>query len=99
MSDTEVNPAARRDCRWRPPAVLSPPQVLPVLRPECAEDRLQGRAPAVPLPVGARQDRALSDHRGVREEAARTRGGHQARPFPGAAALHRRLRSRLHGRR
>ena len=51
--------------RRRPPALLSPPQVLPVLRPERAEDRLQGRAPAVPLPVGARQDRAEPHHRGV----------------------------------
>ena len=57
--------------RRRPPAVLSPPQVLPVLRPERAEDRLQGRAPAVALPVGARQDRAQPHHRGLRQEAAR----------------------------
>ena len=39
--------------RWRPPPVLPPPQVLPVLRPQRAEDRLQGRAPAVPLPVAS----------------------------------------------
>ena len=46
----------------RPSALLPPPQVLPLLRPERAEDRLQGRAPAVPLPVGARQDRAEPHH-------------------------------------
>ena len=57
--------------RRRPPAVLPPPQVLPVLRPQRAEDRLQGRAPAVPLPVGARQDRAQPHHRGLGQEAAR----------------------------
>ena len=30
--------------RRRPPAVLPAQEILPVLRPECAEDRLQGRA-------------------------------------------------------
>ena len=81
--------------RRRPPAVLPPPQVLPVLRPECAEDRLQGRAPAVPLPVGARQDRAQPHHRGLGQEAARAGGGDQARPLPRLAALHRELTERI----
>ena len=86
--------------RRRPPALLPPPQVLPLLRPERAEDRLQGRAPAVPLPVGARQDRAEPHHRGQREEAARAGECHQARPLPGAAALrHQRLGADGRGRR
>src|SRR5580692_1144897 len=40
------------------PPVLSPPQDLPVLGPQCAQDRLQGHAPALPLHFRARQDRA-----------------------------------------
>ncbi|CAA9273944.1 MAG: SSU ribosomal protein S18p @ SSU ribosomal protein S18p, zinc-independent, partial [uncultured Acetobacteraceae bacterium] len=78
--------------RGRPPALLPAPQVLPVLRPERAENRLQGRAPPVPLPVGARQDRAEPHHRGERQAAAGAGAGHQARALPGAAALrHQRL--------
>src|SRR5947209_7576582 len=51
------------------PAVLSPPQILPVLRPERAEDRLQGRAPVAALRLRARQDRAEPHHRGIDPEA------------------------------
>src|SRR5262249_57667100 len=40
------------------PAVLPPPQDLSVLRRQCPEDRLQGRAAAAALPLRARQDRA-----------------------------------------
>src|SRR5271156_867773 len=43
---------------WRAPAVLSPPQILPILRRQCAEDRLQRRTLTVAFPVRARQDRA-----------------------------------------
>ena len=61
MSDIDRHQSRRPPLRRRrPPAVLPPPQVLPVLRPQRAEDRLQGRAPAVALPVRARQDRAVS---------------------------------------
>src|SRR5690606_19557378 len=56
-----------------------------------SEDRLQGRAPAAALHFRARQDRAVADHGGQPEEAARTRQGDQARPFPGAAALRRKV--------
>ena len=75
-------------CRGAPP-ILSPPQVLPVLRPERAEDRLQGRALAVPLPVGARQDRAFANHGGFRQKAARARDRDQACAVPCAPSLHR----------
>ena len=70
-----------------PPPLLPPPQVLPVLRRQRAEDRLQGHAPAVALHLRARQDRAFAHHRGQRQQAARTRPGDQARPLPRAAAL------------
>src|SRR5947209_9296940 len=56
-----------------PPSLLPPPQELPVLRPERAEDRLQGYAPALALHFRARQDRAVAHHCRVREEAARAR--------------------------
>src|ERR1019366_2718399 len=79
---------------WCAPAVLSPPQILPVLRCQCPEDRLQGRAAVVPLPVGARQDRAQSNHGRFGQEATGTRGRHQARAVPRVASLHRRLRRR-----
>src|SRR5262249_5990234 len=70
----------------------SPPQELPVPRRKCAEDRLQGRASAAALRLGARQDRAEPHLGGVVQEAARARPGDQARPLPGAAALRDRLR-------
>ena len=76
----------------RAPSVLPPPQDLPVLRAERAEDRLQGHPPAVALHFRARQDRALAHHRRFGEEAARTGPGHQARPLPRPAALRDRLR-------
>ena len=58
---------ARRSC---PPSVLPPPQDLPVLRRQCAEDRLQGRQAAAALRLRARQDRAEPHHGGVGEETA-----------------------------
>ncbi len=48
-----------------PPAVLPPPQDLPVLRRQRAQDRLQGRQAAPALHLGARQDRAVAHHRGL----------------------------------
>ena len=63
----------------RTPAILPPPQELPVLRRERAEDRLQGRQAAAAVRFGARQDRAEPHHRGFGQEAARTRPGDQAR--------------------
>ncbi|CAA9339496.1 MAG: SSU ribosomal protein S18p @ SSU ribosomal protein S18p, zinc-independent, partial [uncultured Microvirga sp.] len=77
-------------CWWRrgrPPSVLPSSQDLPVLGPECAEDRLQGHETPVALHLRARQDRALAHHRRVRQEAARARPGDQARPLHGPAAL------------
>src|SRR5579863_5790591 len=53
-----------------PPPVFPPPQVLPVFRSQCAEDRLQGHPPAVALHLRARQDRALPHHGGLRRQAA-----------------------------
>src|SRR6202162_2650025 len=41
----------------RAPAVFPAAQILPLLRPERAEDRLQRRAPVAALCFGARQDR------------------------------------------
>ena len=76
------------------PAVLPPPQDLPVLRRQRAQDRLQGRAAAAALRLRARQDRAEPHHRGVGQEAARTRPGDQARAFPRAAALRDPIRIR-----
>src|SRR5262245_50686171 len=69
------------------PPILSPPQDLPVLRDQCAEDRLQGRAASATLRFRARQDRAEPDHGGFRQEAARARARHQARPLSRLAAL------------
>src|SRR5271166_4650333 len=58
------------DSSSSPSPVLPPPQDLPVLGLECAEDRLQGYAPSIALHLGARQDRALAHHRRLREETA-----------------------------
>ena len=70
-----------------PAAFLSPPQDLPVLRRQCAEDRLQGRQAVATLRVRARQDRAESHYGGVRQEAAGAGTRHQARPLPRIVAL------------
>src|SRR5690606_4147846 len=69
------------------PAVSSPPQDLSLLRPERAENRLQGCAPPAALHFRARQDRALAYHCCQSEEAARARQGNQARPLPGTSPL------------
>src|SRR5690606_37750008 len=60
------------------PALPSPPQDLPVLRRQCAEDRLQGRAAPAALHFRAWQDRAFAHYRRQPEEAARARQGDQA---------------------
>src|SRR5690606_14893608 len=65
------------------PAVPAPPQDLPVLRRQRAQDRLQGRAAAAALRLGARQDRSIAHYCRFGTEAARARPRHQAR------ALHR----------
>src|SRR5712672_4727973 len=70
-----------------PPALLSPPQDLPVLGRECAQDRLQGCQAAAALHFGARQDRAVAHHRGVREKAARAFQSHQEGALHVASAL------------
>src|SRR5271157_2292752 len=75
------------DARRAPPPFLSPPQVLPVLGRQCAEDRLQGHAPPVAVYLRAWQDRAVSNHRRQRGQAAGARPGDQARPLPWPAAL------------
>src|SRR6202795_4018990 len=69
------------------PAVLPPPQELPVLRRQCAEDRLQGcQAPAA-VRIGTRQDRSKPHHRRLGKETARARASDQARAVSRAAAL------------
>src|SRR5262245_61914703 len=68
-------------------AILSPPQDLPVFRRQCAEDRLQGCEALAALRVRARQDRAESDYRGFRQEAAGAGAGHQTRPLSRIVAL------------
>src|SRR5580704_8177985 len=72
---------------WCTPSVFPPPQDLPVHGSECAEDRLQGLQAVDALCLRARQDRAEPHHRGLRQEAARTRARHQALAFPWSAAL------------
>src|SRR3546814_811171 len=83
-------------CRWWwwwrcTPPLFPPAEDLPVLRCQCAEDRLQGREASLTLHLRARQDRPEPHHRGIGEEAARAGAGDQARPLSGTAALHRRL--------
>src|ERR1700722_6606287 len=56
--------------RRRSPAVFPAPQKLPVLRRQCAQDRLQRRQALAALRFGARQDRAKPHYRGFGEEAA-----------------------------
>ena len=94
MSDTtEVNPAARRAAvgarrpfyRRRKSCPFSGPNAPKI---DYKDVRLLSR-----FLSRARQDRAQPHHRGLGQEAARTGGGDQARPLPGAAALHRELRS------
>src|SRR3984893_9699111 len=80
------NVTARRRRRWTP-AVLSPPQELPVLRRQRAEDRLQGRQAVAALRVGARQDRSEPHYGGLGEEAAGARPSDQACALSWAAAL------------
>src|SRR6478736_350749 len=74
------------------PSLLPSPEDLPLLRPERAEDRLQGHASSLALHLRARQDRPIPHHGRVGQEAARTRQGDQARPLPRPAALRHRVR-------
>ncbi len=46
-NDSDVNPAARRSAVGARRPFYRRRKILPVLRPERAEDRLQGRPPAV----------------------------------------------------
>src|SRR4030095_13487194 len=69
-----LQPSFREKKNERPTSSLHPsPQELPVLRRQCAEDRLQGRAPAAALRLGARQDRAEPPLGGVVPKATRAR--------------------------
>src|SRR3984885_14320209 len=56
--------------RRRTPAVLSPPQELPVLRRQRAENRLQGRQTVAALRLGARQNRSEPHHGSLGDEDA-----------------------------
>src|SRR5262249_22918518 len=76
------------------PSVFPPSQDLPVHGSERAEDRLQGFQAADALRLGARQDRAEPHHGSVRQEAARTRARHQARPLPRPVALRDQVNSK-----
>src|SRR3984885_4528401 len=78
--------------RRRPPSLLPPPQELPVLGRERAQDRLQGRQAAAALRLRTRQDRSKSHHRSVGEKAARACPGDQALAISGAVALRDPLR-------
>ena len=81
----------RRARGRRPPAIFPAAQILPVLRTQRAEDRLQGRPAVAALRLRARQDRAEPHHRGIDAEAARAGAGDQAGAVPRPAALHREL--------
>ena len=83
----KTQPREHSDGQRPSPTVFPSPQVVPVFRPERAEDRLQGHSPAVALHLRARQDRAFAHHRGQRQQAARTRPSDQARPVSGPLAL------------
>src|ERR1051326_3682872 len=78
-----------RRTRWRgnAPPILPAAQILPVLGPERAQDRLQGREAAAAFRVRARQDRPEPHHRGLCQEAARARAGDQTGALPGPVAL------------
>src|SRR5712672_2710117 len=82
---------------WCTPSVFPPPQDLPVHGSECAEDRLQGFQTVDALCFRARQDRAEPHHRRLRQEAARTRARHQARPIPRPLAVLHTLNSLVCG--
>src|SRR5579875_2669972 len=74
-------------CSSGAPAFLSPPQDLPLFRPQCAEDRLQGYAASLSLHLRARQDRAFAYHGCLRQEATGTGQGDQTGEVPRALAL------------
>src|SRR5580704_15610537 len=98
VSATRLPQARRRapddNLRRAPQAVLSPPQNLPVFRPERAQNRLQGHPSPLALYFGARQDRPVANHRRFGEEAARAGEGRQTRPLSWAFALCNPLASR-----
>src|SRR5262245_16679561 len=53
-----------------PAPVSPPPQDVSLLRRQCPQDRLQGRAPSRPLRLRARQNRTEPHYGGVGQEAA-----------------------------
>src|SRR5207244_13215938 len=81
-------PGRRRTRRLSDAAPILPAaQILPVLGPERAQDRLQGREAAAAFRFRARQDRAEPHHGGLCQEAARARAGDQTGALPGPVAL------------
>jgi ribosomal protein S6 len=73
-SGMEVTTDVYRSCclwwRRRSPSLFPPPQVLPLLRPQRAEDRLQGHEAHGTFRLRARQDRSQPHHGCLRQEAA-----------------------------
>src|SRR5215471_18546367 len=68
--------------------VLPPPQVLPLYGRKRQRDRLQGSQHAASVHHRKRQDRAQPHHRHQGALSASAGCSHQARSFPGAAAVH-----------
>jgi hypothetical protein len=71
-SATVVDFGLRKGIHHGKQTLLPPPQGLPVLGRQRAEDRLQGRPSAAALHLRARQDRPGPHHRRLGQEAART---------------------------
>src|SRR5579883_700336 len=69
------------------PAVFPPSQKLPVLRRQCAEDRLQGRQAAAAVRVRTGQDRPQPHYRGLGKKAAGTCASNQTRALSRAAPV------------
>src|SRR5580700_7805409 len=89
--------APNDNLRRAPQAFLSPPQNLPVFRPERAQNRLQGHPSSLALYFRAWQDRPVANHRRFGQEAARPGEGRQTRPLSRALALCNPLISRPRG--
>ena len=64
-------------------------KTCPICESGVRHDRLQGRAPAVALHHGARQDPPAAHQRDVRAAPASAEHGDQARALPGAHPVHR----------
>src|SRR5580704_8019276 len=86
--------APNDNLRRAPQAFLSPPQNLPVFRPERAQNRLQGHPSSLALYFRAWQDRPVANHRRFGQEAARAGKGRQTRPLSWTFALRNPLISR-----